>query len=164
MCRRCLCTNECRTPLMVPSPRTPPSPRTGVRNHYFLPLGHFSLVSVTILKSVVLKVTEVSSSQRRSVFYSMCYRVPRFCPGIASRRPFLPVMLHSIMLLVGFRYLSVCLSVCPSIHPSIYPSIHLSMYNLSILGLPWNIMYVKDFTARLGNKRKRGSNSMRNSW
>lgn len=45
--------------LMFPSP-PPPSPRTGIRNHYFLPLGHFSLVSATILKSGVLKVTEVS--------------------------------------------------------------------------------------------------------
>ena len=50
--------NECRTPLLSPSP--PPSPRTGIRNHYFLPLGHFSLVSVTVLKSIVLKATEVS--------------------------------------------------------------------------------------------------------
>lgn len=59
--------NECRTLLMFLSP-LPPFPRTGIRNHCFLPLGRFSLASLTILKSVALKVTEVSISGMRSVF------------------------------------------------------------------------------------------------
>lgn len=70
LCRRYFYTYECRTSCNVSELMSPlpPSPGTGIRNHCFLPLVHFSLVSVTILKSVVLKAADISISEIRSVF------------------------------------------------------------------------------------------------